>query len=96
MGQVPSLGLEVAPLNEKLAEQLGVEGVREGVVITNVTPGSAADLAGLTAGWVITQVNRDSVASVEEMTQALENAEGDVLLLVRNERGSRFVVVEQE
>ena len=93
--QMPNFGLEVSPLSDQLAEQLGMEGI-EGVVVTDVAAGSAAAQAGLQPGLVITQADRKQVSSVEELEAVIAEADNDVLLLVRSETGSRFVVVERE
>jgi serine protease Do len=59
------LGLQVETLTSELAEQLGVKAA-SGVVITNVAQGSLADMAGLSNGNVITEVNRKPVKSVDD------------------------------
>jgi serine protease Do len=93
--QIDRLGMEVSALDAKVAEQLGMQGV-EGVVITNVRSDSPADRAGLSSGMVIMQVNRHAVKSLDEFTAAVKRADsGDgLLLLVRSQEGSRFVVVK--
>jgi serine protease Do len=93
--QLDQLGLQVSSLDAAVAEQLGMKGV-EGVVITNVRSGGPADRAGLSSGMVITQVNRHAVKSLEEFTTAVKKAESSegLLLLVRSQEGSRFVVVK--
>jgi len=79
-----------------VAEKLGVKGT-EGVVVTSVQPNGSAAKAGLSTGDVIVQVNRQPVKSVEDVKQAMEDQEDEqgTLLLVRSERGSRFVVIDQ-
>jgi serine protease Do len=88
-------GLEIAPLDSDVAEQLGMEGV-DGVLISHVEPGSPTEQAGLEAGMVVVQVNRQSVSSVEEFAQAVkrQDEKKGMLLVVRTEQGSRFVVVK--
>jgi serine protease Do len=88
------LGIEVEPLTGEVAEQLGMKG-QEGVVITDVRAGSPADQAGLESGMVITQANRKSVKSVEDLRNALgdQALKKGVLLLLRTSEGSRFVVI---
>jgi serine protease Do len=88
------LGLELSDLTPDVAQRLGVEGV-EGVVITSVEPGSAAAQAGLSSGDVVVEVERQAVKSVGDFKKILEERDSDdgILLLVRSERGSRFVVV---
>ncbi|WP_153555683.1 Do family serine endopeptidase [Roseimaritima sediminicola] len=91
---VRPMGLEVAPLSERVAKQLGVEDAN-GVVITAVQPGSAAAEAGLKASMVIRQVNRQDVESPEQFARAVQNDEdGRILLLIGTSDGSRFVVVD--
>jgi serine protease Do len=93
--RMENYGLEVAPMDAEVAQQLGMQGV-EGVVITAVAQNSPAANAGLDSGMVITQVNRRSVTSVEQFVQAMEENKGadGALLLVRTENGSRFVVLK--
>lgn len=90
-------GMEIAPLESEIAKQLGVKAT-EGVVITSVASGSPADVAGLQPGMVIAEVNRVKINSPEDFSKAMgENLEasGDkLLLLVRSDRGSRFVVLK--
>jgi serine protease Do len=91
------LGLQVGPLTNDVAQQLGLSGT-SGVVITAVENGSPADKAGLAPSQVITQVGRKSVKSVAEFEAEAKNAspEKGVLLLVRSAEGSRFVVLKSE
>lgn len=93
--RMENFGMEVAPMDAEVAEQLGLSGV-EGVVITAVRENSPAAEAGLDSGMVITQVNRQQVASIEEFVAAMEKSKGGdgALLLVRTENGSRFVVLK--
>ena len=93
--RMENFGLEVAPMDSAVAQQLGMEGV-EGVVITAVRDGSAAAEAGLDSGMVITHINRIKVASVDQFVQAMEKSKpgAGTLLLVRTENGSRFVVLK--
>jgi len=88
------LGIQLDTLTAEVAEQLDMKGAR-GVVITDVRSGSPAGEAGLTAGMVLTQVNRKPVGTVDDFQKALEERSLDegVLLLVRTAKGGRFVVV---
>jgi len=92
---IEKLGLEVSNLTADVAEKLGVA-AGQGVVVTRVSPGSPAQLAGLAPGMVILEVNRQPVRSVQQFRAAVTDqalAKG-LLLLVRTERGTRFVVVQ--
>jgi serine protease Do len=96
--RMEGLGLEIAPLDSAVAKQLGMEGI-EGVVITSVREQSPAAKAGLAPGIVIREVNRQKVSSVADFERLMaehrkdDSAEG-ILLLVRSEKGSRFIVLD--
>ncbi|HCO23062.1 MAG TPA: hypothetical protein DIT97_08385, partial [Gimesia maris] len=94
---VNELKLEVQPLTEELANQLGYSNEVTGVVITSVEPGSAAEEAGLTKGMIIEKIGTTEVSTMDQFNQGLKEAKGkdSVLLLVRNHSGARFVVVQK-
>jgi len=78
------LGLSVQTLTPDIAEQLGFKG-EQGVVVTDVVPGSPADEANLQSGDLIKEVNRGQVRSVNDFEKAVKGLKsGDVAaLLVR-------------
>lgn len=90
------LGLEVAPLTEDVANQIGLKTV-EGVVIVAVEENSPAELAGLRPQMAIVQVGRQNVKSVDDFTAAVAKADlaKGMLMLVRTEEGSRYLVVKE-
>lgn len=97
MSVAAELGLRVEPVTAEIARELGVpQGV--GVLVTAVEADSAGAAAELTAGDVITEVDRGEVRSVEEFNAALQRArgKGTALLLVKSRQGSRFVVLRFE
>ena len=89
------LGIQAEDLTPEVAQQLGIE-AQQGVVITNVRSGSPADLAGLTTGMVISEVDRQPVKTVQDFRRMLANRPltKGILLLVRTDEGSRFVVIQ--
>jgi serine protease Do len=89
------LGLQVEDLTPQVAQQLRIK-TEHGVVITDVSAGSPADLAGLRSGMVITEADHQPVKTVEDFHKILEKRPLDkgVLLLVRSAEGSRFVVIQ--
>jgi serine protease Do len=95
--KVDKLGIQVDTLTKEVAEQLGLK-AGEGVVITEVAPGSLADRTGLTTGMVIAQVNRKPVKSAAEFQKALDSQplSKGVLLLVRTPDGSRFIAIRAD
>jgi len=89
------LGFSVQNLTEDIAKRFSYE-VLEGVVVNSVSPGSLAELADIRPGTLIMEVNRKPVKNTEEFSKAIEEAtkEGTVLLLVRDNRNTRFVVLK--
>jgi serine protease Do len=88
---VPKLGMTVAPANS-------VAGAgKEGVVVTQVDPKSAAAERGFKEGDVILEVGGKSVATAGEVRDAINTARTDnknsVLMRVKSGGQSRFVAV---
>jgi serine protease Do len=88
---VPKLGLTVAPANS-------VAGAgKEGVVVTEVDPKSAAADRGFKEGDVILEVAGKSVTSAGDVREAIDAARNDnknsVLMRVKSGGSSRFVAV---
>ena len=82
-------GLAVQDLDRDTAKELGLKGKMQGVVVTGVEPDSGAEKAGLMAGDVIREINRQPVKSVkdfEKVSSAVKKGE-NVLILI-NRRGS--------
>ena len=90
-------GLVVQELTPDLAEQLGFKG-REGLVISEVAPGSAAAEIGLRSGYLIEEVQKVKVTSLEELRQVMQQSETSdrVLLRVRVGQNSRYVVLKKD
>jgi Do/DeqQ family serine protease len=65
----------------------------QGVLVSDVAPGSSADRAGLQAGDVILGANRMPVHSVAELNQALRGITGPLALDVMRGSGRMFVVI---
>src|SRR5208337_4956075 len=88
------LGMEAQNLTPDLVAKLQIKAM-QGVVVTNVQAGSAADRAGLASGEVIVEANRKAVKSVEDLSKAMDEKSlaNGVLLLVRTAQGSRFLVM---
>lgn len=89
------LGLKVETLTPDLANRLGAN-EQKGVVITGVTEGSLASLAGLQKGDVIVEAEHQAVSSVDELEQVLAKAtsKSQVLLRGRRQGGSLFIVLQ--
>ena len=93
--RMDDLGLDVAPLSSDVAKKLNLQGA-QGVLVTSVRRDSPAARAGLKTGMLIVEVNRQVVTTVDQFQAAIDGqTDGDgILLLVRSESGSRFLVVK--
>lgn len=88
------LGLYVQDLTVELAERFGYTD-REGVLITEIKPGTPAAEAGLKPGMLILGVNQKRVANIKEFKNVLRQNKSDkVLLLVKNDKFSTFIVLK--
>ena len=89
------LGLSLQQLTPQTAQQLGLKNVSEGLVVMDVQAGSLADEAGIEQGDVITEINRKTVNKIDDVKQAITEANGNPLLLLVNRQGqTRFVSVK--
>jgi S1-C subfamily serine protease len=86
------LGISVVPITPELAAQLGLQRGTQGLVIQDIDPAGPAAQAGLKAGDVIEQVNRQPVHTVQDMRRALQSSGNRPPLLVIN-RGGQSVFV---
>ena len=99
---VEKFGFDVADLTPTLAKNFGYQSTMEGVVVTEVKPGSVAAEAGLVRGTVITKINRKSVTSAKEVRRTLEKAPSGKSILLQVQRperlggGSEYIVLKPE
>ncbi|HXZ24884.1 MAG TPA: DegQ family serine endoprotease [Nitrospiria bacterium] len=80
-------GLEVQQLTPDLADQLNLPHSLTGVVITTVEDGSLAEEAGVRAGDVMVEINRQAIKSLNDyqrIGRQLKPGESVLLLLNRN------------
>jgi len=90
------LGISVQPLTADAASRLGLRPDTQGVVVAEVDPSGPAAEAGLKAGDVITEVNRQPVKSAAELKSSLDrNGSGPVVLLVNRGGRSLFLSVQR-
>ncbi len=80
------LGVTVLSPNESLAGYFEVR-PGQGVLVTGVQGGSAAEAAGLEAGDVILSVDDHEIGSPEELREAIREREGDALRIEILRRG---------
>jgi len=80
--------MTVASLTAELARRFQLENDQKGVVVTEVEPGSPAELAGIQPGDVVEEVNRQPVSSVEDFNKAMADAKDKETLLLLARRGT--------
>ena len=92
---IEKLGLTVQNLTDDLIERLGYKGLK-GVVVTQVEPGSLAEMSGIRDGMLIVEVNREPVTNVKEFEKAVEKAGKDnsILLLLTDGQYARYVILK--
>lgn len=89
-------GVGVTDLDSQARREFDVPFKVRGALVTSVEPDSAAAEAGLQPGDVIQEINRKPVKSAEDAVKLTENpASKKTLLRVWNQRGTRFVVVDE-
>jgi serine protease Do len=88
-------GMGIGDLTPDVRDQIQAPSDLHGAVVEHVTPGSAADIAGLQQGDVILEVNRKKVHSADEVQEALSAIPKgqDALLLVWSQGGNSFRVL---
>lgn len=89
-------GVGVDDLDARARREFDVPSELRGALVTSVDPESAAAAAGLQPGDVIQEINRRPVKNAEDAVKLTENPESKkTLLRVWNQRGTRYVVVDE-
>jgi hypothetical protein len=86
------LGVRIEQVNPEVKARLGLQ-QDEGVVVTEVTPGSAAERAGLRPGDVFLSVNGTAIDTVEELQRAITSAPANRPAELRIARGSETLTL---
>lgn len=91
------LGIAIQSITPDIARALSLKDTN-GVVITQVEPGSPAANAGLQRGDVIREVNRKPIKNAKDFTQKIEESKsgGAILLLVQRGENSLYITVTQK
>ncbi len=83
-----SWGMTVSSLSSEAARRFQLDRNKKGVVVTEVDPGSSAELAGIQPGDIIEEVNRQPIESVEDFNKAMADAKDKETLLLLARRGN--------
>jgi serine protease Do len=89
-------GVGVADIDPQSRREFDMPDRLRGALVTSVEPESPAAAAGLQPGDVILEINRKAVKGADDAIKLTEKTESKkTLLRVWNQRGSRFVVVDE-
>ena len=96
--EATGFGIELSPLTAQDARSLRLPPNTEGVLVSDVELGSAAQRAGVSRGDVILQVNRRPVTTPQEATRALAQVPsgGTAFLLVLRNGQENFVTIRKQ
>jgi serine protease Do len=90
-----SLGVAVTPLTPELAERARASKDAHGLLVEDVNPNGRAADAGIQAGDVIQEVNRQPVKSVYDLKAALKKtSDKPTLILISRQGGNLFLTVK--
>lgn len=99
-GEMDTLGLVLAPLDDDLRARLGLEASAEGLLVTSVDPASEAFTKGVREGDLITEAGQQRVVRLQDMDDMIEQAKAagrkSILLLIRRGGDPRFVALSIE
>jgi serine protease Do len=89
-------GLEVQSLDPRTAQELGLKGKTQGVLVVGVEPDSTADRAGIIQGDVIREINKQPIKSMKDFEKAASDLKKNqnVLLLINRRGNSLFLSVK--
>jgi serine protease Do len=89
-GSSRRIGVSVVPLSDQLADYFGV---KDGVLVSEVSSGTPAATAGIQAGDVMTRVNGRSVLSAADVVREVREAEAGSALAVQLTRNRKEMTV---
>jgi serine protease Do len=91
-------GMQLEPISPEIARQLDIPRGRGGAIITDVDRGSIAANSGVQPNDVIVSVNRQPVATVSQVTRALQNATAGrpVFLVVWRDGQEYFITMTKK
>ncbi len=91
-GSQPLAGATVGNLSPAFADELGVDPLMSGVIITEVAPGSTAQRLRMRAGDLVEKVNGAPVRSVAELQRLLRVTGGWEIVIKRGDQRFNLVI----
>ncbi len=94
------LGMKLAPLDDQMRSELGLDEKAQGLAVLDVDPESAAYEKGLRAGDVIVEAGQERIESLADLKARIKDARDagrrSILLLVRRQGEPRFLALPLE
>jgi serine protease Do len=87
-----ALGVSVAPLTPELAARAKAPKDAKGLFVEDVNPDGRAAAAGIQAGDIIQEVNRQTVNSVDDLRTAMKKSTDKPALMLINRQGNDIFV----
>jgi serine protease Do len=91
------MGMVLSELTDALREEHGLDGASRGLLVTELDEMSEAFEKGLRAGDVISEAGQQSVASLQDLEERIEDAKDagrkSLLLLVRRAGEPRYMAI---
>lgn len=88
------LGITVQDLTPEIAKQFGYKDDKSGVIVADVAADSPLADAGIVAGTLIIEVNRQKVKDTDEFWELVKKAGNSILLYVRQGEYSRYIAIK--
>jgi serine protease Do len=89
------LGMSLQNITPELADHFNLSETA-GVLVTNVTPGSAADKANIRRGDIIIEANRQKVTDVSEFQKIAKRDKKTLLLLIKREDHLLYTAIKEK
>lgn len=93
-GEAQAPADKVHPMLSGAVLESGERNGNKGIVVTSVEPRSPAARVGLEEGDVIMQVNRQRVDSIRDMSNLIEDIQGNIVLGIKRGRDSVFLLIQ--
>ncbi|MCK4667078.1 DegQ family serine endoprotease [Candidatus Dependentiae bacterium] len=92
------LGIDVDDINEKLRLQFNIPKMIKGVVVIEINKDSITKSADLKKGDVIVEINRSKIKDVNDYVNKIGQAslKNGILLLIKREGASKYIVIQRE
>ena len=91
-GRNPMEGARVANITPALADELQMDLMATGVVVLSIEDTSAAERFGFREGDIVRQINGDRIATVAQLTRALDAADAWRIILQRGDQTLNLAV----